>query len=144
MRSLAALLLSTQIALAGFLTDGRGGFLLDEQGGKILVEDGVHTLTFLSTWGTGQHVHVWFDVKADRSGIVIWGAAFDDKTPPVTQTEIVQVLPTGGRVSLAKCPASTCSIDWPRTSMPAGNNEIMFFMTSAAGLYGATTRISRP
>lgn len=144
MRSLfLGLMLLAQTAHAGFLTDGQGGFLLDENGGKILIADGVHTLTFMSTWGTGQHVHVWYDVKADRSGIVVWGAGFDDNSP-VTETEIVQVLASGQFVSLAKCMAKTCSVDWPRTSMAPGNNEIMFFMTSAAGRYGATTRLTRP
>lgn len=144
MRSLlAALLLSTQTALAGFLTDGAGGYLLDENGGRILIADGVHTLMFMSEWGTGQHVSVWYDVKADRSGITVWGTGFDDNSP-VTETEIVQVLASGQFVSLAKCAAHTCSVDWPRTSMAPGNNEIMFFMTSSAGRYGATTRLTRP
>lgn len=146
MRSLlAAILLVAQTAHAGFLTDGKGGYLLDEQGGRILVSDGVHTLIFFSTWGTGQHVHVWFDVKADKSGIVIWGTGFDDMQGPVTETEIVHVLPSGAFVSLAKCPQPICQADWPTSQMTAGQaNEVLFFMTSAAGRYGASTRISKP
>lgn len=149
MRSLA-LLLSMQTALAGFLLDGSGGFLLNTIGGKILISDGVHTLWFESTWGTRQRVKAWFDVKADGSGIVIWGEGIEDNAP-VTATEIVYVLSTGQRVSLAKCAASECSVDWPTARMPAGNNEILFIMTSAdknpngtPKLYGATTRITKP
>lgn len=146
MRSLflGLMMLLAQTAHAGFLLDGQGGFLLDDKGGKILIADGVHTLTFMSEWGTGQHVHVWFDVKADRSGIVIWGAGFDDKQGPVTETEIVQVLANGQFVSLAKCQANACTADWKTSSMAPGNNEVMFFMTSSAGRYGATTRLTRP
>lgn len=140
-----ALALASLPASAGYLIDGNGGFLLDDRGGKLLVSDNVHTLTFLSTWGTGQSIEAWFDVHADKSAITVNGRAADTSSP-VVSTEIVHVLPTGVFVSLALCHADTCTVDWPATAMTAGQaNEVLFYLTNAAGVrYGASTRISKP
>lgn len=150
MRSLPELIASMQAALADIggywsFVDNNGDCygVLDGKISRTLTSNNVHTLAFLSTWSTGQQVQTWFDVKADKSGIVVWGIGFDDNAP-VTETEIVHVLPSGAFVSLAKSPNNTCSADWPLAAMTAGNNEVMFFMTSKAGRYGATTRLSKP
>ena len=141
---LLLLFLLTAQAKAGYLKDNVGGYLLDTKGGRILISDNVHTLTFLSNWGSGQTVSVWFDVLADKSGIHIWGTGLDAHSP-VTQTEVVHVLPDGTHVSLLKCPQPICDVIWPTSQMTAGQaNEILFYMTSSAGLYGASTRISKP
>ncbi len=109
------------------------------------VQNNIHTLTFLSNWGTGQTISVWFDLLADKSAIHVWGTGLDANLP-VVKTEIVHVLPSGSFITLLTCPQPICDVIWPREQMTDGQaNEILFFMTLSNGeRYGASTRISKP
>lgn len=145
-RVLVALLFLTMSASGiNYLLDSSGGYLLDEEGGRVVLVGDVHSLSFRSDWGTGQHISAVFDVNSDHSGIGVSASAVDDNSP-VTETEIVHVLPSGVFVSLQKCNAPRCEVNWPRESMTDGQaNEVLFYMTNAVGArYGASTRISKP
>jgi hypothetical protein len=104
----------------------------------------VHNLSFTSDWGTGQHLLVTFDVAEDKSAVLIWGSATDDNLP-ITATQIAHVLADGTRIVLASSRTEQCKVTWPASEMIVGQaNEILFYMTSSAGMFGASTRISKP